>query len=109
MTFATANEMDLTHNVGYCVACLGEIEVHGVRRWIDDAGGRTALCPHCGIDAVVPLNHMPSNPRQREQLLRQWREQGFGDMALELGLPQHQWIPSMQAPPQQARAPKCSH
>lgn len=37
---------------GCCFYCLRRFAVAGVERWIDD--GETALCPHCGIDAVLP-------------------------------------------------------
>ena len=37
---------------GCCFYCLRRFGVAAVARWID--GGATALCPHCGIDAVLP-------------------------------------------------------
>ena len=37
---------------GCCFYCLRRFGVMAVARWIDD--GATALCPHCGIDAVLP-------------------------------------------------------
>ena len=37
---------------GCCFYCLRRFDVGAIARWIDD--GATALCPHCGIDAVLP-------------------------------------------------------
>ncbi len=35
-----------------CFYCLETFHAEQVTRWIDD--GQTALCPKCGIDAVLP-------------------------------------------------------
>lgn len=35
-----------------CFYCLRTFPPSAVEEWIDD--GETALCPHCGIDAVLP-------------------------------------------------------
>ena len=35
-----------------CYACLAVFSRRDIRRWTDD--GQTALCPHCGFDAVLP-------------------------------------------------------
>ena len=34
-----------------CFYCLGTFPPGMVEEWVDD--GETALCPHCGIDAVI--------------------------------------------------------
>ncbi|HEX5426628.1 MAG TPA: hypothetical protein VFW94_24115 [Candidatus Acidoferrales bacterium] len=36
-----------------CFYCLGRFGVGEIAEWID--GGTTALCPRCGIDAVIPV------------------------------------------------------
>ena len=35
-----------------CFYCLATVPGDDVREWVDD--GRTALCPRCGIDSVLP-------------------------------------------------------
>ncbi len=35
-----------------CFSCLATFPGAGVQTWVDD--GRTALCPRCGIDSVLP-------------------------------------------------------
>ena len=81
MPLATANQADLALHPGVCIACFGEIAVNGVKGWIDDAGGQTAICPHCGVDAVVPLHRIQDDgkPWRRMQILRHWRRVGFGE------------------------------
>lgn len=39
-----------------CFYCCGEFEPCEIREWVDegeDGLGRTALCPRCGVDAVI--------------------------------------------------------
>ncbi len=91
---ATANQRDLEVYPGYCVACLGEVT--DVRAWIDDDQGKTAICPHCSIDAVVPGNLILDEGKawRRLEILRCWRRYGFGNMEWnKTGRPQHQWMP----------------
>ena len=35
-----------------CFHCQAVFSADGIRDWIDD--GQTALCPRCGVDAVLP-------------------------------------------------------
>lgn len=35
-----------------CYSCLGRFDVAEIVQWVDDH--QTAVCPRCGIDAVVP-------------------------------------------------------
>ena len=35
-----------------CYHCLATFKPSKIKEWVDD--GSTALCPECGIDAVVP-------------------------------------------------------
>lgn len=39
-----------------CFYCCAEFEPGEIREWVDEGGqgvGQTALCPRCGIDAVI--------------------------------------------------------
>ena len=95
MALATANQHDLARHAGYCVAFFGEVT--DVEDWIDDQQGQTAICPYCGIDAVVPVNHIPDDgsAQRRLQILRRWRQWGFGNLARDHArAAQHHWMPA---------------
>lgn len=40
-----------------CFHCLATFDPSEVTEWLDDDGGRTALCPRCGIDSVICSGH----------------------------------------------------
>ena len=47
----------LASQVAVCCYCLTEFSPSAVTEWTDgEPLGQTALCPHCGIDAVVGFN-----------------------------------------------------
>jgi hypothetical protein len=54
-----------------CFHCLGSFAGDRISRWTDD--GETALCPHCGVDAVVSS----AADRLSEGLIRQLRATWF--------------------------------
>ncbi len=65
-----------------CFYCLALYPPSAIARWVDD--GRTALCPSCGIDAV--LGSAAGYPIDRE-FLAQMQAHWFGEPeASELGL-----------------------
>lgn len=37
-----------------CYFCWCVYKAEEVVEWIDDENGRTARCPYCGVDAVIP-------------------------------------------------------
>ena len=37
-----------------CFYCLKIFTPAEITNWINDAGGKTALCPYCMIDSVIP-------------------------------------------------------
>jgi hypothetical protein len=39
--------------VAGCFYCVPVFDVEEIEEWID--GGQMALCPHCGIDNVLPV------------------------------------------------------
>jgi len=49
----------LSHTCG-CFHCLGTFNPQQVKEWTDD--GCTALCPSCGIDAVLPAHWVKITP-----------------------------------------------
>jgi len=90
---ATANRAALQLGPGYCVFCLGK--VLQVRRWIADAAGDTAICPHCAIDAVVALSDIKDggSATRRLQILRKWHEDGFPGIDVVTSRSEHLWMP----------------
>jgi predicted RNA-binding Zn-ribbon protein involved in translation (DUF1610 family) len=40
-----------------CFYCLAVFDIAAIKDWTDDE--QTALCPKCGIDAVLPAGQMP--------------------------------------------------
>jgi hypothetical protein len=55
----------------YCETIVGPSEI---RDWVDD--GQTALCPHCGIDAVIgdQSGHTVTDPAFLKAMHQQWFE-----------------------------------
>lgn len=58
----------LASDICGCYHCERTFPPSAIEDWVDD--GQTALCPTCGIDAVVP----DPTPEQ----LAQWHRRGFG-------------------------------
>jgi hypothetical protein len=51
---STANRAELEQSATCrCFYCLAAFPPAEVEEWIDDRDGQTAICPRCGIDAVV--------------------------------------------------------
>ena len=57
-----------------CFHCLAIFSPTLIVEWVD-TDDQTALCPHCGIDTVVPS--VPSRPVTKE-LLERLQRHGFG-------------------------------
>ena len=57
-----------------CFHCISTFPAERVRDWIDD--GRTALCPVCGIDAVVAEADGGGSVEFLEQMNRRWFRAG---------------------------------
>ena len=55
-----------------CFYCLEIFSVHDIEEWTDE--GTTALCPHCGIDAVIA--ETPERPLTLS-FLQQMHDQWF--------------------------------
>lgn len=53
-----------------CFHCLGQFRAERVTAWTDD--GQTALCPLCGMDAVVPAEALQLGLAELEALKRRW-------------------------------------
>lgn len=60
-----------------CFSCCAEFSPLEITEWVDPASedlqaGTTALCPRCGIDAVIPLE-----PGMDEAFLRAMKQHWF--------------------------------
>ena len=53
-----------------CFHCLSTFTAEQVILWIED--GRTALCPVCGMDAVVDETVLPITEAALRQMYRRW-------------------------------------
>jgi hypothetical protein len=67
----------LAADVCGCYYCLSTFAPSTIEEWTDfdhNGVGRTALCPQCGVDAVIP-----SHPSRRiTPELRRLHDDGFG-------------------------------
>ncbi len=70
-----------------CFYCLSVFDASEVEEWI---GGRTARCPRCGIDAVLPARAAPTD----SDFLRRRRQHYFERVV--------RWSPSDPWPPDDA-------
>ncbi len=62
-----------------CFYCLTAFEVTSIKDWID--GDQTALCPHCGIDSVLPeaaFDLLEWKDHTRSEILVSMRNYWFG-------------------------------
>ncbi len=41
-----------------CFGCLSEVQTARITEYVDE--GQTALCPHCGLDTVLPMSESDS-------------------------------------------------
>lgn len=55
-----------------CFYCLSVFEASEVRDWVWD--GSTALCPRCGIDAVLPGSAAPIDAEFLRRMRTRWFE-----------------------------------
>ena len=51
--FENQNILENSKKCG-CFYCLKIFNPAEITHWINDVGGKTALCPYCMIDSVIP-------------------------------------------------------
>jgi NAD-dependent SIR2 family protein deacetylase len=51
IAFHNKSEIDFCKDCG-CYHCLKVFPKEEIKKWTDNS--KTALCPHCGVDAVLP-------------------------------------------------------
>lgn len=64
--------LEVAHRA-HCFYCLKSFSPSEITKWVDR--GRTALCPHCGIDSVLPASMVPS-----PDFLREMEDYWFGEL-----------------------------
>ena len=53
--YCTSNKKDLFKSEFCgCFYCLTIFKPHEINMWINDKNGKTAVCPYCCIDSVLP-------------------------------------------------------
>jgi hypothetical protein len=75
-TLATSNyaSIKLSSQCG-CFYCLKVFSSTDVTEWITEGDSKTAVCPHCGIDSVIPATN--SDNTVDTVLLSEMREHWF--------------------------------
>ncbi len=73
---ATANRRILDGGCG-CFHCLSLFRADQVTAWTDE--GETALCPRCGMDAVVPADALHLGAPELAEMKRRWFKPPYED------------------------------
>lgn len=59
-----------------CFFCLKTFRARDVVNWLDDSDGKTAVCPYCGVDSVLPDSKVELSKDFLEKMYEVW----FGNM-----------------------------
>lgn len=64
-------------NICGCFNCLRIFKTTEIRRWLEDKGGDTAMCPYCGIDSIISESSgFPITPEFMKEMQKHW----FGEL-----------------------------
>lgn len=55
-----------------CFYCSRIFDKDHILEWVDDQNARTALCPYCGIDSVLPDSRVDLTDDLLLQMRLQW-------------------------------------
>jgi len=75
---AIGNRFSLSGGCG-CFHCLSLFAAEAINGWTDD--GETALCPRCGMDAVVPAEALGFGTTALADMKRRWFKPPYEDAA----------------------------
>lgn len=71
--YCTANEGLLSEStLCGCFYCLKVFDPGEIKTWINDRDGKTAVCPYCGIDSVLPGNKVDLSEDFLRQMHNVW-------------------------------------
>jgi hypothetical protein len=48
---------DKIQDINWCYYCQRKVLKEDIAEWADSAPNRTAICPHCLVDAILPGDH----------------------------------------------------
>ena len=55
-----------------CFFCLKTFGARDVVNWLDDSDGKTAVCPYCGVDSVLPDSKADISEEFLEKMYKEW-------------------------------------
>ncbi len=72
-TFSLANRKDIEDSLRCgCFFCLNIFDKTQITEWLHDKNGETAICPHCGVDAVLPDSKVKLSKPVLEEMYHVW-------------------------------------
>ncbi len=71
--FSRSNEADIHYSRKCgCFFCLRVFDSGEVHDWLNDSDGKTALCPYCGVDSVLPDSKVDLTKEFLEKMNKVW-------------------------------------
>ena len=55
-SYSFENEKILEGKECICLYCKSKFNYNKIQLWVEDKNGKTAQCPYCNIDCVVPIS-----------------------------------------------------
>lgn len=55
-----------------CFYCLKFFDSSSIIEWVDDCNSRTAVCPFCGVDAVLPDSTVDLSAELLTRMSERW-------------------------------------
>ncbi len=73
--YCYSNEEDIKNSKKCgCFFCIRIFSSEEINEWIPDSHGRTALCPYCGIDSVLPDSRIKFDTDFLKGMYKLWFE-----------------------------------
>ena len=71
--YSESNEKDVRNSKKCgCFFCFKTFSPEEITEWLSDKNGRTALCPYCGIDSVLPDSKIEFDRHFLEGMYKLW-------------------------------------
>lgn len=71
--YCSANEALLSESsLCGCFYCLKVFPSHKITSWINDQDGKTALCPYCQVDSILPGNKVDISQEFLGEMHKRW-------------------------------------
>lgn len=65
-------ELLKSSNLCGCFYCKKIYEKDLIKDWINDKKGKTARCPYCGVDSILPDSEVKLSLELLEEMNRKW-------------------------------------